>query len=121
MRISDWSSDVCSSDLFDATHRAALARPRAIAVSAPRQGASRNGLPGPALPPQLQAGRLPTVHGGEHPPACLQSAQAARDGVRNRRSVRRDRKSAVEGKSVSVSVDIGGRGVIKKKKEKKNT
>src|SRR3546814_14396205 len=49
----------------------------------------RSGLLGPALPPQLQAGRLPTVHGGEHPPACLQSAQAARDGVRNRRSVRR--------------------------------
>src|SRR3546814_14205312 len=30
-----------------------------------------------------------------------------------------DRKSVVEGKSVSVRVDLGGRGIIKKKKNKK--
>src|SRR3546814_11593833 len=30
-----------------------------------------------------------------------------------------DRKSGVVGKSVSVSVDLGGRGLIKKKKKKK--
>src|SRR3546814_17163357 len=31
-----------------------------------------------------------------------------------------DRKSVVEGKSVSVSVDIGGRGIIKKKSSEDN-
>src|SRR3546814_11081032 len=30
-----------------------------------------------------------------------------------------DRKSVVEGKSVSVSVDLGGRGIIKKKKKRR--
>src|SRR3546814_18403118 len=33
----------------------------------------------------------------------------------------RDRKSVVEGKSVSVSVDLGGRGKIKKKKQHDET
>src|SRR3546814_18075957 len=32
-----------------------------------------------------------------------------------------DRKSVVSGKSVSVRVDLGGRRIIKKKKEQKNT
>src|SRR3546814_15317202 len=32
----------------------------------------------------------------------------------------RDRKSVVEGKSVSVRVDLGGRRIIKKKTKKKN-
>src|SRR3546814_1184471 len=40
MRISDWSSDVCSSDLFDAdigvVHRLPLARPGAVGVGADR-------------------------------------------------------------------------------------
>src|SRR3546814_20356453 len=32
----------------------------------------------------------------------------------------RDRKSVVEGKSVSVRVDLGGRGILKQKKTKKS-
>src|SRR3546814_18781642 len=73
MRISDWSSDVCSADLAPA--------------------ASRSGSPpGNAN----QTGR---------PRAC---------GHR-RTTLRIDRKSDVEGRSVSVRVDFGGRRIIKKK------
>src|SRR3546814_12475301 len=36
------------------------------------------------------------------------------------RMIRRDRKSDVSGKSVSVRVDLGGRRIIKKKKKKRN-
>src|SRR3546814_18667511 len=37
------------------------------------------------------------------------------------RQIRVDRKSVVEGKRVSVRVDLGGRRIIKKKKNKQNT
>src|SRR3546814_21155280 len=68
MRISDWSSDVCSSDL--PTRRDQPSRP----------ARGRAGRPAPT--PRRAA----------------------------------DRKSVVEGKSVSVRVDLGGRRIIKKKK-----
>src|SRR3546814_1336824 len=85
MRISDWSSDVCSSDLDDV--RLVLAQ----------DGIAR---------PSRSIGEF------------------ADDGVRpsGRRDARgvlrheRDRKSVVSGKSVSVRVDLGGRSIIKKKK-----
>src|SRR3546814_14243076 len=94
MRISDWSSDVCSSDL-----------------SSP----ARTGRPGRTPPAPLGS---PTGsarwHGGRigcrcRPPPAPRPAQA----LRQRR--RRDRKSVVSGKSVSVRVDLGGRRVIKHK------
>src|SRR3546814_11305361 len=44
--------------------------------------------------------------------AAAGTGAAVADGV-----VQQDRKSVVEGKSVSVSVDLGGRRVIKKKKK----
>src|SRR3546814_19177936 len=77
MRISDWSSDVCSSDLLvEGHHRGCCiwwvaAVSRSIGLQVARTA-------GPAL-------------------GC------------------RDRKSVVEGKRVSVSVDPGGRRIIKKK------
>src|SRR3546814_18034169 len=42
-------------------------------------------------------------------------ARAHRGTIEDPASVVRDRKSVVEGKSVSVSVDLGGRRTIKKK------
>src|SRR3546814_4311816 len=78
MRISDWRSDVCSSDLDPGTADRPAARPR---------------------------------------PRGRPSAGAAQDQVRSaRRGPEADRKSVVEGKSVSVRVDLGGRRIIKKKK-----
>src|SRR3546814_1628577 len=71
MRISDWSSDVCSSDLYN--EEEALGKSFAHFVGA---------------------------DGFEQTTAMLN---------------RKDRKSVVLGKSVSVRVDLGGRRIIKKK------
>src|SRR3546814_11332465 len=105
MRISDWSSDVCSSDLhqdFAMRHVDDAHQP--------------------------EAQREP--HGGEN--VDRRDAEAVEDlsdeesGVHMVRPVQalsppgsgRDRTSVVEGTSVSVRVDLGGRRIIKKKKTK---
>src|SRR3546814_9842893 len=72
MRISDWSSDVCSSDL-------------------PVRLAARRRVGPGAVRPEASADRLVVV------------------------PVEVDRKSVVEGTSVSVRVDLGGRRIITKK------
>src|SRR3546814_12744583 len=90
MRISDWSSDVCSSDLCGAARRERAGR----AGDAAGGGAAahlRRGID------RGRAGRGQAARGGQ---------PAAAGG---------DRKSVVEGKSVSVRVDLGGRRIIKKK------
>src|SRR3546814_12568599 len=94
MRISDWSSDVCSSDL---AHRALWRRNgRACPAgsTARNAGSSQSGADndGPSRNP--------------HP--CDRASSSAR--------LRQDRKSVVSGKSVSVRVDLGGRRIIKNKK-----
>src|SRR3546814_17244840 len=104
MRISDWSSDVCSSDLFVGTIHLRFSRIRQCVgggIHAPRPSSTGNrrnaghrDLRSPARAPRL----------------------AACKGI-NRET---DRKSVVEGKSVSVRVDLGGRRIIKKKKKNKN-
>src|SRR3546814_19102905 len=113
MRISDWSSDVCSSDLVAARrHRAApaLAVPirvdRADIGMAPRE--ERLGRPSPACF-VLLVRHLPGPGG----------AQAAHPCGRLPAPVTGDRKSVVKGTSVSVRVDLGGCRSIKKKKKKK--
>src|SRR3546814_9316150 len=97
MRISDWSSDVCSSD-----------------------------LPSPTTHTD-SGGREPTAERGNSRSECA-TVSVWRDVWRTAsRSDRSggsfcialeevDRKSVVEGKSVSVHVDLGGRSIIKKKK-----
>src|SRR3546814_12220033 len=98
MRISDWSSDVCSSDLVAELLDAARYEEEVPLVGAHPRGAQAHPL-GPVV--------LVGVHGER---VLQQEAQHEhRDG-------RRDRKSVVSGKSVSVRVDLGGRRVIKKKK-----
>src|SRR3546814_19897083 len=87
MRISDWSSDVCSSD---------LARPAALV--APFEA----GLEVPQLQPRVE--RTP-VHQHDRP------AHRPLAGVGLHRSEERR-----VGKSVSVRLDLGGRRIIKKKK-----
>src|SRR3546814_15790073 len=105
MRISDWSSDVCSSDLeivirFDAEpperreNVVEVAMPLGLytscSVSAPCGLCSTTGIIG-----------IPDVPDIFLDPRRMQ-----------------DRKSVVSGKSVSVRVDLGGRRVIKKKQDK---
>src|SRR3546814_14229238 len=94
MRISDWSSDVCSSDLLGPLCRTARRR----------DGRLRKRPVGPArLSAILYVPRRAPGRRHRPPPLSLEP----REG---------DRKSVVSGKSVSVRVDLGGRRSIKKKK-----
>src|SRR3546814_12682696 len=108
MRISDWSSDVCSSDLAAPYW---VARPLSHQRAAgDRDQHLQRGPAGaePALP----------CRRGCHPVRAL-GAQRLRHLAETGRSsyhLPPDRKSVVEGKSVSVRVDLGGRRSIKKKK-----
>src|SRR3546814_16004734 len=100
MRISDWSSDVCSSDLEDLD--GAARERKAHRGAAERRRAGRR-----------QEGRQDA--GGKA------AAQAMRRAVRlalRTSDGREDRKSVVKGKGVSVRVDIGGlRSITKKNKQ----
>src|SRR3546814_14033056 len=98
MRISDWSSDVCSSDLGCSTSTSAR-RWRKGSPRAQRDG--RNGSTESRQRTSLKCRRMKI--------SCVSCASPAKRSS--------DRKSVVEGKSVSVSVDLGGRRIIKKKKQ----
>src|SRR3546814_21016035 len=88
MRISDWSSDVCSSDLADWRPRKVL-----LYCLGPRGGVTR----------LLRAtGRGQWTDDGGEILSELDGCHAAR-------------KSVVWGTSVSVRVDLGGRRIIKNK------
>src|SRR3546814_14163729 len=111
MRISDWSSDVCSSDLL-------------------RPGLGPHGLEHRAI----RLNRILSVAGHDHDFATKPSGTARKlrsrcgngismpasrnaASIAKRRSLLTDRKSVVEGKRVSVRVSLGGRRTIKKKKQ----
>src|SRR3546814_11755019 len=115
MRISDWSSDVCSSDLQlqvgDAAtgDRALVAAMRAFRLPAAK-------IPFADWPRQFWTLLLATPELREQPQApSWGSGFGPLAGVG-----RGDRKSVVEGKSVSVRVDLGGRRLIKKKTTNNN-
>src|SRR3546814_8574868 len=91
MRISDWSSDVCSSDL------SAIRKFRAE----PRRRLSR-------YEDQERRDRRPRHPAGQPPAERAEMDREWRRAVRHRT----DRKSVVYGKSVSVRVDLGGRRFI---------
>src|SRR3546814_17312324 len=94
MRISDWSSDVCSSDLrTDPTRRLDAGDPTEAVLDVPGDPADGT------LPAHRPAGR----------------------GLDDALGCRQDRKSVVSGKSVSVRVDLGGRRIIKKQKQTRYT
>src|SRR3546814_16468571 len=87
MRISDWSSDVCSSDLRLADALQDLHEVR-------RRIAAHGGVADLAPPPRRLAVVVPVPAGHLQP--------------------RVDRQSVVQGKSVAVRVDLGGRRLIQK-------
>src|SRR3546814_13129850 len=113
MRISDWSSDVCSSDLqlFQLGARAGL-HPGGDFLAA--QFEKEVGAPVGC------AGSKPGAH-SVHPGwfAVQRSDWLSIQALQLPFARSRDRKSVVEGKSVSVRVDLGGRRLIKKKKNTK--
>src|SRR3546814_15537812 len=105
MRISDWSSDVCSSDLPGAEPLRGGAGARSRRQVRRRQDLHR----------ATRGDGASFLRAGRPVPAGLYRAATAhppRGG--------QDRKSVVSGKSVSESVDIGGRRIIKKKTNKKH-
>src|SRR3546814_13696615 len=93
MRISDWSSDVCSSDLDTA-----------VLVDEHEDGTSHRLLAVHAARARAQITANPDV--GDLADSDRNAAARCRNGV--------DRKRVVYGKSVSVRVDLGGRRIIKK-------
>src|SRR3546814_17314939 len=95
LRISDWSSDVCSSDLA-AAHSA-------LPVRLCRRRRQRRGNAAPQC--RRPRGRRAAPAGAE---GCREH-RPVRDAVR----AQADRKSVVTGQSVVVRVDIGGRRTIK--------
>src|SRR3546814_20306252 len=108
MRFSDWSSDVCSSDLG--------------LVADPRQSPSEdNTLVGPAVDGVGIAGARP---GGFGKTASVTRSYCAPDDLycstNSNKDGLLDRKSVVTGKSVSVRVVLGGRRTITKKKYQKS-
>src|SRR3546814_14163880 len=118
MRISDWSSDVCSSDLLVIYSPLPLAgwagggpvHTRRVCHSCPplTPPASGRGFNYPAASPS-PAGRRPS------PRPLLRSVRRA--ARRRRRSpLRPDRESAGEGTGGYVRVALGGRRLLKKTK-----
>src|SRR3546814_14886087 len=102
MRISDWSSDVCSSDL----------RPR---DARGRRGGAPNGLDQrPRDLVQASCTRFIVDRRGQREDFVDRRCTAQRDLFCFARTQSEDRKSVVSGKRVSGRVDIGGRRVIKK-------
>src|SRR3546814_20626862 len=101
MRISDWSSDVCSSDLLtqQAFPRRHIGQGKRI-EGAPDTLQRRLNMRQRAAQ-RIGAGDLMRLQ--PRPIEVLQLQM-------------QDRKSVVEGKSVSVRVDLGGRRIIQKQK-----
>src|SRR3546814_21194951 len=109
MRISDWSSDVCSSDLagdHTADHRVG---PRGVGVALGQaQGAGHHGVVGGG---ERKGGQS---HFSLFPFGCREPWGKS-DSDPFFFPFPADRKSGVSGKRVSVGVDLGGRRSSKKK------
>src|SRR3546814_17566231 len=101
LRISDWSSDVCSSDLIGVGDLPAAVVMRLFAHA-----------------PAPDDDGLRLAHGLALPPGAIIRYLSAMTRVcfPARQRSAQDRKSDGSGKSVSVRVDLGGRRRIKKKK-----
>src|SRR3546814_12444032 len=112
MRVSGWSSDVCSSDL--PCRLDTLRSGQALIVEAIEhrlqfsRGYGKANMDQPAIE-ELVVGRALFVEDRED----LAILQPLADGVEFGGEV--DRKSVVEGKSGAVRLELGGRRIIKKK------
>src|SRR3546814_12094792 len=137
MRISDWSSDVCSSDLMtggigpdaviDAVgmeaHGFAIDNMIDIVKQKARLGTDRASALKQAILACRKGGRVsvPGVYGGMTDKFPLGAIMEKGLQVKRGQTHVQERKSVVQGKSVSVSVDLGGRRIINKKKKKDKT
>src|SRR3546814_11164125 len=114
MRISDWSSDVCSSDLARVQDRQIMPRPRHLTWE--ESGcytltlATAYRMLFGHRPHNLRPGHNVLVWGASGGLGSMVIQLIATAG---------DRTSAVSGKSVSVRVDLGSRRILQKKKTTK--
>src|SRR3546814_7284030 len=110
MRISDWSSDVCSSDLLQQiVSSVSLQQSGLLVIAVAVNHAVR------------MTERAAGVHGIDRgvDARILARRHAGLQAVRHVRQ-RLDRKSVVEGTRVAVRVDLGGRRLIKHKSTNKH-
>src|SRR3546814_13693511 len=114
LRISDWSSDVFSSDLPRFANNAARLANRAELI--PLLAAKIAAWDAQPLSLALEAEGVPAGPINDLAQVFADPQVLAR-GMRFRPEG--DRKSVVSGKSVSVRVDLGGRRIIKKKKDER--
>src|SRR3546814_18422259 len=106
MRISDWSSDVCSSDLACKSGRRGQGGQSPIEVVDDVHHSARAGV-------YRQHIIIMT-----HPPIGTTSdGEPVTPRIGNHITLRIDRKCVVEGKSVSGRVELGGRRITKKTKK----
>src|SRR3546814_14861778 len=129
MRISDWSSDVCSSDLIP--KKTSIFSPKRWRPSMPdgriSQAGGRRMAIDESMKPQWERERKERGRDLEQA-QTLQSGGGGGtyDGMEARVAKLEsgvdeiERKSVVEGKSVSVSVDLGGRRILQEKKKENN-
>src|SRR3546814_21190056 len=107
MRISDWSSDVCSSDL------------RTVGIpSRPRRDNAPKGVGSSRRHHRSKCPKRRRLQGlspARYPYYGAPSTRGRHTWSWPFRILFRDRKSVVQGKSVSVRVDLGGSRLIKKK------
>src|SRR3546814_16805108 len=128
MRISDWSSDVCSSDLSGRFHVRYPVLPGVFQGVRPSHDMARGSGSDKTAGSSRGAMSQALVWIGANPlgrtgAMCMMRRQSpprgsACNSVRLLRSTTSDRKSVVEGKSGSVRVDLVGGRIFKKKKNK---
>src|SRR3546814_18388646 len=112
MRISDWSSDVCSSDLWSEHNRTDIRHPLSAAL--PRWLGRQLDMPDQPIPGDNNMPHVASPGFGASEHLDVSPGHEA-DAILNMPGGQRDRKHAVQGKRVSVRVDRGGRRIIKKK------
>src|SRR3546814_11478221 len=115
MRISDWSSDVCSSDLYLTTERRSPAPLRSMGPNPNAKTAPSTTKPG--RKPRKGRGGGARVAAGTWP---ARGHIESRGGADRPEQSQSDRKSVGEGKRGGVSVVLGGLRISKKKKKTKN-
>src|SRR3546814_17373798 len=107
MRISDWSSDVCSSDLSVSSKAFGCATASTIGSTVSTVASTTSTT-------------TPVTVGTRPDGPSVLSTTASTTGGRTASTIgNTDRKSVVEGKSVSDRVDLGGRRILQKKTNKK--
>src|SRR3546814_17382929 len=114
MRISDWSSDVCSSDLF---HHPATAQSTYFINSNNKcewlkhRGVNQSTAHEFLLTPDTSDSKAPFDR-AHIPRPCREQGRAQ---IVAKSIAKPDRKSVVKGKRLSVRVDLGGGRILKKK------